>query len=445
MVEPNWVWAMIQVVVLTGLCLSGLHVFVAIGATAVIFSILFIGDISQMTALMGGIIWNRSIEYGLTMLPLFILMGAWVDASGVGKDAYDAAVRWLVRLKGSLAIVSMIALALFGAVSGSTAAGIATIGSLGLPEMRRYGYAAELRTGCLAAGGMLVALIPPSTIMILYSVLTDESVGKMLIAGIIPGLILLGLLCIVIYIWVTLRPQDAPKLPSEVRFTWLEKFASLRLIGPIAVIFLILIGGIFMGWFSPTEAAAVGAFTVLVICLAYRRMNWQSFKGGLIGAARTTAMILIMITGAFIIASNFAMTQVSPILSAWVERAGLGYVALAYAYIVVQILVGIPLDALPMLVIFMPIFYPAFKAMPNAPEMVGIWFGIMNVILVCLAGLTPPIAAPLYLTQMIDGCPTSKVMIGVIPFYLCSVSLMVLLVHLPFLATWLPSLMIGGG
>ncbi|MFC2044761.1 TRAP transporter large permease [Chloroflexota bacterium] len=444
MIEPNWIWAIVEVLLLTVLCLVGVHVFIAVGVVGVCFTLLFYGDLRAIDVI-GGTIFSRTMEYGLTMLPLFILMGAWIDASGVGKDAYDAAVKWLYRIKGALAMISMVALALFGAVSGSGTAGIATIGRLGLPEMRRYGYSAELRTGCLAAGSMLVALIPPSTMMILYCILTDESIGKMFIGGIIPGLILLGLLCGLIFIWVTLRPQDAPMLPREVRFTWWEKIVSTRLIGPIALIFLILIGGIFMGWFSPTEAAGIGAVSVLVVCLAYRRMTWQSFKGGLLNASRTTAMILLMIVGAFIVSSTIAMTRVGDLIGTSVTAAGLGYIALAYAYILLQTIVGIPLDALPMMVIFMPIFYPAFKVMPNAPEMVGVWFGVLNVVLVCLAGLTPPVAGPLYLTQMIDGCPTSKVMIGVLPFYLCTFILMVLLVHFPFLVTWLPSLMIGSG
>ncbi|MFC2006861.1 TRAP transporter large permease [Chloroflexota bacterium] len=440
MIEPNWIWALIEVALLTALCLMGVHVFISVGIVGVGFAFLFYGDIRALS-LVAGTFWGRVFDYGLSMLPLFILMGAWVESSGVGKDAYDAAVKWLARIKGSLAMVSMVALALFGAVSGSGVAGIATIGSLGLPEMKRYGYGAELRTGCLAAGSMLVSLIPPSTIMILYVILTDESIGKMFIGGIIPGLILLGLLCTLIFIWVTLRPNDAPRLPREVRFTWLERFASLRLIGPIAIIFLILIGGIFMGWFSPTEAAGIGAFAVLIVCLAYRRMTWQSFKDGLLNSSRTTAMILMMIVGAFAIASTFAMTHIGDIIAEAIVGAGLSYIALAYAYIILQTLVGVPLDALPMMVIFMPLFYPSFKMMDCS----GIWFGVLNVVLVGLAGLTPPIAGPLYLTQMIDGCPTSKVMIGVIPFYLCTFILMVLLIHFPFLVTWLPSLMIGSG
>lgn len=443
MVEPNWIWGVVEIVVLCVLCMLGMHIFIALGAMGCFFAWLYTPDMRAIW-LIGGVSWERLANYTMSMIPLFILMGAWIAEAGVGRDAFDACMRWLTRVKGSLAIVSTVANALFGAVTGSALAAVAAIGGIALPEMKRYNYNAPLRTGAIASGAMLSNLIPPSIAVIIYALFTDVSVGKLFIAGIIPGIILMTLFCIVVYIWVSLRPGIAPMLPPEVRFTWGERFRSLSLITPIALIFLILIGGIYMGWFSPTEAAGIGAVAVLIICLAYRRLSWRRFNDGLLNAIKMSGFILILLMGAFIYTSTIAMTHIAPAIVDLITGAGLSFVPLAYIVIVIFILAGMFLDTMAMQVLFIPILFPVVVAVPGAPPMVGVWFGTLCVVLIQLALVTPPLAGTLYLTQMIDGCPTRDVVWGVTPFYSATLTLLVLLVHFPFLSTWLPSMMIGG-
>jgi tripartite ATP-independent transporter DctM subunit len=443
MVEPNWIWGIVQVVLLCVASVVGMHIFLTVGALGVIFALLYYGNIAAI-GLIGVTVWGRAFNYELSMIPLFILMGAWVERAGVGRDAYNAAMIWLSRLKGALAIVSTVANALFGAVTGSALAAVATIGGVGLPEMKRYGYAGTLRTGAIASGAMLSNLIPPSIAALIYCLLTDVSVGKVFIAGIIPGIILMALFCIIVYIWVSLRPNIAPMLPPDVRFTWGERFRSIALIIPIILIFLILIGGIYMGWFSPTEAGGMGAFAVMIVCLAYRRLNWNSLNDGLLRGARLAAMILILLVGAFIYTHTLALTALAMTISNMVASAGLTYIPVTYLIILIFILTGMFLDTMAMQILFIPLFFPVITTVTGAPPMAGVWFGTVCVVLIQLALVTPPIAGVIYLTQMIDGCPTSEVIKGVIPFYAATFGLLVLLIHFPFLSTWLPSMMIGG-
>ncbi len=442
MIEPNWVWGVIEIFALCVICMFGMHIFIALGIFGVVFAFLYNPDMSSMW-LIGNVSWDRLNHYTLSMIPLFVLMGSWVASAGVGRDAFDACMRWLTRVKGALAIVSILANGLFAAVTGSSLSTVATIGGVALPEMKRYGYNAPLRTGSITSGSMLANLIPPSTACIIYALFTDVSVGKLFIAGIIPGIILMTLFCIVIYVWVSLRPEIAPMLPPDVRFTWKDRFQSLTMVFPIVLIFLVLIGGIYLGWFSPTEAAGIGAVTVLIVVLSFRRLDWKAFNAGMLSAIKTSGMILIMIMAAFIFTSTIALTRLAPAIVDIVTAAGLSFVPLAYILIVLFILAGMFLDAMAIQVLFLPILFPVVTSVPGAPPMVGVWFGTLVVLLIQLAHVTPPIASALYLTQIMDGSSTRDVVWGVTPFYSATLILLVLLVHFPFLSTWLPSQMIG--
>ncbi|MFH1032776.1 MAG: TRAP transporter large permease [Chloroflexota bacterium] len=442
MIEANWVWGVIEIVLLCSLCMVGMHIFLVLGTLGWVFSVLYYGDTRAIIQL-GGIVWSRSYHYDMSMIPLFILMGVWVEHAGLGKDAYDACMRWFSRMKGSLAIVSIFANAFFGAVTGSALAAVVTIGGVGLPEMKRYGYSAALRTGSIASGSMLSNLIPPSTIAVVYAILTEESVGRILIAGIIPGIILTILFSAVIYVWVSIRPNIAPMLPQDVHFTWGERFRSTFLLIPIIIIFLVLVGGIYLGWFSPTEAAGIGAVTVLIVCLAYRRLSWNGFREAIIGSSRTSGMILIILVGAFLFTGTIAQSRLHMAIIEMVEAAGLTFVPLAYIIIFIFIIAGMVLDTYAMAILFIPLFYPVLSHVAGAPPMVGVWFGTLSVVLFQLAVLTPPFAPILYITQMLDGCPTIEVIKGALPFYVATAILMVLMVQFPIIVTWLPSKMMG--
>ncbi|MFC2006966.1 TRAP transporter large permease [Chloroflexota bacterium] len=442
MLEPSWIWGIVEIALLVVLCMVGVHVFAATGIVGAVFSIIYLGFVNGIIQV-GTVGWDQMNNYHFSMIPLFVLMGTWVASAGLGKDAVDAAMRWLARVKGSLATVSVFANAFFAACEGSLIASLAAIGSICLPEMKRYGYSAALRTGALSSGSMLSNLIPPSGMAIIYSILTDQSVGKLFIAGIVPGLILVVLFCSVIFVWATLRPQDAPPLPPEVRFTLAEKIKGTALIAPIIIIFVVIILGIYMGWFSPTEAAGIGATTVLIVALAYRRMNWHSFRTGLREGILLSVMVLFVIITAFIFSYTIVATGLSRSIGNLVEAAGLSYIPVSYAISIIFLILGCFLNPVALQVLFIPLFFPVITTVTGAPPMAGIWFGVLVIMLIEVGFLTPPVAPALYVVQMLDGCPTKDVFKGVVPFYAASVLLIVLLIHFPFLATWLPSKMIG--
>ncbi|MFH1031176.1 MAG: TRAP transporter large permease subunit, partial [Chloroflexota bacterium] len=287
--------------------------------------------------------------------------------------------------------------------------------------------------------------IPPSTTAIFYALLTDESVGKLFMSGIIPGVILTLAYFVIIYIWATIRPSVAPMLPADIKFTWGERFKSIAPIVPIMIIFLFMLGGIYMGWFSPTEAAGMGSFSVLVVCLVLRKLSWKTFHEGLLNTARSAGMILILISAAFIYTHTMALSKFSVEVQDIIVNAGLGMLPVTYTFVVVFILAGMFFDLWAMIILFTPIFYPIITGHPGAPPMAGIWLGCMFMLLCDLAAITPPMALCLYITQMIDGCPTIDVIKGTIPFYITCAGMLVLIVQFPFIATWLPGKMIGGG
>ncbi|MFH1032122.1 MAG: TRAP transporter large permease [Chloroflexota bacterium] len=439
MIDPNWIWGIFEIVLLTALVMSGVHVFISVGVVSIVFAVLYYGDLSGIN-LVGTTILNRTFTYEMSMVPLFILMGAWVEVAGLGKDAYDACMKWLSRLKGSLAYITTASNALFSAVSGMALAGVATIGSIALPEMKRYGYSAKLRTGVVSGGTLLSSLIPPSAVAVIYSLFTDESLGQLFMSGVIPGIIMVVLFIAIIYIWVTLRPSAAPMLPREVHFTWGERFRAIGGVGPIAVIFLFMMGGIYLGWFSPTEAAGMGAFGVLAVTLVLRRMSWHNFNEALNSTLRLSAYTFFILGGAFVFSHTLAITKLGTGIGNLIAGTGLNRVVIMYIIAIIVIIAGTALDMFPMTVLFIPVFYPLVISLGFS----GIWFGCLWMLLMDLAMVTPPLAGPLYLTQLIDGCSTKDVMLGVIPFYTACFIVVVLMIQFPAIVLWLPTKMVGG-
>ncbi len=434
-IEPTWITGTIQIVLLVILCISGLHVFVGLGILAVSFSILYLGW-DGAVLLLGMNFYSRACAYHMAMLPLFILMGTVVAEAGIGKDAFDSIMMWLGKLKGGLAIVSVFAGALFGAVTGQTTAIIVTIGGIAIPEMTRHGYSKPLRTGVIASSGMLAALIPPSIGMILISMFTDVSVGKLLIAGIVPGIILAVMYAIIIYVWVSLRPDAAPTL--NVTFSWRQRFAGLRLPGPLVIIFLFIIGGIYFGIFSPTEAAGIGASFAIIFTLILRRLNWLRFRTAITTAARLMGMMGAVLAGGFVFAQTIFMSGISTAIGDWLMNAGIGIIGTWWIIIAIQIAAGCVLNLWAMMILFIPLFFPIMTDMGFDP----VQFGVMTLMLLLIAELTPPIAQNIYMTQLMDPeCQSVDVIKGVIPFYIGSFALLVMLLYIPALSLWLPNMM----
>jgi len=395
LIDATPILGIIEIVLLVILCVIGFHIFVAVGILGTVFSILYLGwgtGIQQI----GQFTWAYSWHYIMTMVPLFILMGAFVAESGLGKDAYDAFGKWLSKLSGSLAIVSTFACAAFGAVTGSSAANIVTIGGIAIPEMKRYGYSKTLRTGTIASASILANLIPPSMSCIVYSVLTRVSIGQLFMAIIIPGLILTTMYVGTIYVWARIRPGAAP--PVQIQYSWGERFKALRFPIPIAVIFLVMIMGIYEGWFSPTEAGGIGAATVFIVVLAMRRMNRGVFIRGMANALRMTGMIMIIVIGAFTIMYTMTMTRIADVMGDVVLGWGLGPVFIVVFVAVLFIIGGFALQSLPLVVLFLPLFFP----LVTEAGWNEVWFGVFIVILMEISLVTPPMATNIYITDLLD-------------------------------------------
>ncbi len=435
MIEALPILGVVEIILLVILCVVGLHIFVVIGILGVVFSILYMGWSTGVHQI-GQFTWAYSWHYIMTMVPLFILMGCFVAQSGLGKDAYDGFARWVGKVRGSLAMVSTLSCAAFGAVTGSSAANIVTIGSIGIPEMTRHGYSKALRTGAIASASVLANLIPPSMSCIVYSILTRESIGKLFMAIIIPGVLLTLMYIVTIYVWARLRPGSAP--PIDISYSWKEKFKSLRYPIPIMVIFLIMIGGIYEGWFSPTEAGGIGAATVMIVILVMRRMKRRMFVSAMAMALRMTGMIMIIVIGAFLVMYTLTMSRLADVMGDVVVGWGLGPVPIVIFVAILFIIGGFALQSLALVVLFLPLFFPLVIEAGWDP----IWFGVYIVVLMEIALVTPPMAGNIYITDLVD--PEANIMDivkGVVPFYVAAVALLALLIAFPALATWLPSTM----
>lgn len=373
--------------------------------------------------------------YGLSVIPLFILMGMFLSYGGLGRNLYQAVDAWMGHLRGGMAIATIGACAAFSAISGSTTATAATMGTVALPEMKRYKYKDSLATACVAAGGTLGILIPPSVILILYGILTEERIGQLLIAGILPGLLQAALFMVTIYLQVRLNPSLAPLRP-EAAFR--EKLASLKVVWPVLALFLLVMGGIYLGVFTPTEAGAVGAFGALIFSLATRHFSWKNLVDSLDQAARITAMIFLIVIGATVFGHFLAVTKIPFELSGFIAGLGVSrYVVMAIILFLLMAL-GCFMEGIAILVLSMPILYPLVTGLGFD----GIWFGIIMVIMLNIGLVTPPVGINVYITAGVaKDVPLMTIFRGVIPLWIAMIVCAALLVAFPQIATFLPSLM----
>lgn len=373
--------------------------------------------------------------YGLSIIPLFILMGNMAGAAGYSQRLYEAANAWIGRLRGGLASATVLGCAAFAAVSGSSVATAVTIGKVALPQMKRFGYKDGLATGSVAAGGTLGILIPPSTGFVLYAILTEESIGKLFIAGILPGILLSLLFVVVIFIMTTINPEQGPRGPAT---TLPEKaWATLHALPLIGVI-LVSIGGIYMGIFTPVEAAGVGAALVTVLGLVTRAIKISSLPGVLLETVSTTAMLYLIIIGAHVFGPFLALTHIPEVLANGLESLGLGTYGTLLLILLGYIILGMFFDGLAMLVVTLPVVFPIITGLGFDP----IWFGVIAVIVIEMGLITPPVGINVFVVKGVaDGVPMATIFKGVLPFWFAMAVCLILLVLFPEIALYLPSQM----
>jgi len=381
-------------------------------------------------------VFHTFSSYSLTVIPMFVLMGSIAFASGMSRRLYDAGYSLVGRLRGGLAMATVVGCAGFAAISGSTNATAAAMGRVSLPEMKRYNYADSLATGSVAAAGSLGILIPPSTIFIIYGIMTEQSIGKLFVAGVLPGLVLASLFIIVVALvcW-----RDPSLAPTGAATNWKEKIAGLTGISEMLVLFGLVIGGLFLGWFSPTQAGGAGAAGALVIGLVRRQLTWQGFLGAVKDALRITCMVMIIVAGAVVFGHFIAVAKIPLMLAAWVVGLPLPPVAIMGVIVLIYLLGGCFMDALALITLTIPIFYPAVLALGFDP----IWFGVIIVLVTEMGVITPPVGVNVYVIKGIaEGVPLETIFKGILPFLGALAVAIGILMAFPQIATYLPSLAI---
>ena len=379
--------------------------------------------------------WDQFSSYTFSVIPMFILMGQFAFASGISKRLYDSAHKWLGHMRGGLAMATVGACAGFAAVCGSSTATAATMSAVTLPEMRRYKYDLALATGTIAAGGSMGILIPPSVILIVYGIMTEQSIGQLFAAGFIPGLMEAAVYITTIAILCRINPALGPRGP---RYTLREKVGGIW--GGTAetmLIFLLVIGGLFGGYFTPTEAGGVGAFAVFALSVLMKRLNWSGFIASVSETTKTTAMILIIVLGAIIFNKFVAVTRIPFELANWVVGLDMPPLMVMGLIIVVYLIGGCFMDALGLILLTVPIFFPVAISLGFNP----IWFGIIITRVTEIGVITPPVGMNVYIIKGVaTDVPLFTIFRGITPFLLADVLSVGLLLMFPQIVLFLPSL-----
>ena len=381
------------------------------------------------------------VPYGLSVVPLFVLMGVLASHAGLSRALYEAVYAFVGPFRGGLAMATVGASALFGAICGSSLATAATMCRVALPEMRRRGYADSLSAASVAAGGTLGVMIPPSIILALYGLLTQTSIGQLFVGGLLPGL--LGTLCYMGAIWLQTRLNPALGPPGDP-FTVRAAAAALRRIWAVALLFGIVIGGLYWGLFSPTEAAAVGAFGAFALALALRKLTGPVAREAVVETATTTGMIFFILVGAALFNFFIEGTRLADGAVALLRDAGFGPYATLLVILVLYVALGCLMDSLSMVLLTVPILFPIFMALDFglAPAQQAVWFGILVTTAAEIGLITPPVGMNIFVIQGVANLRQSVVVRGILPFVAADIVRLALLVAFPAISTWLPSRMI---
>ena len=381
-------------------------------------------------------VYEVSAYYPYTVIPLFIVMGGFAGSSGMTKDLYSTFDKWFRKLPGGLGIATIGACAGFAAVSGSSVATAATMGTVALPEMKRFNYHPRLATGTVAAGGTLGFLIPPSIGFIVYGMLTEQSIGKLLVAGMIPGLILAVAYMAIVVVWVKLNPSVAPVSPEAV--SWREKFSALLGVWEPLAIFLLVMGGIYGGLFTPTEAGAMGATVLFLVAIIKRKLNRQNLVGALLEAVRISVMVLFLVAGANVFSYFLALSTIPMKVAGWAAALEVSPYLIHTIIIVIYLFLGCFLDAISMMVLTMPVIYPVILALGFNP----IWFGVIAVLMMEAGLITPPMGLNIFtVAGVAKDVPIETIFRGVAPFLLSIFAIVILITIFPQLALFLPNMM----
>jgi tripartite ATP-independent transporter DctM subunit len=384
--------------------------------------------------------FSRFSSYTLSVIPLFLLMGEFATKGGMNAALFRAARAWFGHWRGGLAVATIGGCAAFGAICGSSLATAATMSKVALPEMRRAGYSPALATGTLAAGGTLGILIPPSIILVIYAIYTEQSIGNLFIAAAVPGLLATIGYMLVVHVYARLAPAAAPPSP---RLPWRRRLAESREIWPAALVFLLVVIGIYDGWFSPTEGAAVGAAAVGVLAVALGGMRRQGLVESLLATAETSALMFVILLGAELFSAALALSRLPTALSTWVVSLGLSPLTVLAVILGAYLVLGCAMESLAMVLLTLPVFVPLVLALDfglNQTQLL-VWFGILVLVAVEVGMISPPFGLNLFVINALSkDVPMTATWRGVLGFCASDLVRLVLLVAFPGLSLWLPGL-----
>ncbi len=433
----------VMVIALFTFLLSGLWIGFSLFATGIVTMLLYNFSLPPTISIwskIGGLIanssWNSLDSWSLVALPLFIFMGEILYNTDISNKLFNGLLPWFSRVPGKLLHINVVACSMFAAVSGSSAATTATVGKITLHELKKRGYSKSLAVGSLAGAGTLGFLIPPSLIMIIYGVMSNVSIGKLFIAGIIPGLMLGTLYSAYIAIVAIIKPDIVPR--ESEQYTWADRLKSIANLAPVFALILFVLGSIYMGFATPTEAAALGVLGSLIIAALFKNLTWHNFKVSLLSSIKTTTMISFIMMGAAFLSQIAGFTGISRSLSLYVAHSHLSAYALLAIVGFMYLLLGAILDGVSMVVMTTPIILPIMQQAGFHP----LWFGIFLVIMVELAQITPPVGFSLFVIEGISGEKVGNIIRYSFPFFLIMMFVVVILALFPQIVFWLPSHMI---
>ena len=412
---------------------AGVEVSIALGVVGML-GLLWLKGFTIGLGVVGSIAWSNASSFSFIAVPLFVFMSGVLLHSGIGKGLYTAVARWVSFLPGGLAVASIFSCAIFAAISGSSVATAATIGLIAIPEMERRGYARRLIFGSLAAGGTLGILIPPSIPMIIYGVMTETSIGHLYAAGIVPGVVLALLFAGFVVGYAVLWPDAAPRV-AEDRGGVLDKLRSIYEVTPVALLIVVVLGSMYAGIVTPTEAAALGSLVSLLLAAAFRRLTWRTLRDAFQATIRTTSMVMLIIIFASIFSHVIALIGAPKALFGLVTGLGLPRWAFFAALFAVLLVIAYALEELSVMIIILPILFPLVTGLGFEP----VWFGIIMVLWLEIGLITPPVGLNLFVIQnLMPGTTARDVTLGTTPYVVLMVALVALLFVFPELALWLP-------
>jgi tripartite ATP-independent transporter DctM subunit len=377
-------------------------------------------------------------HYSLSVIPLFIIMGYFAFFAGLTRDVFQTARQWFGHFPGGLAIATTYGCAGFAACTGASVASAAVMGKMAIPEMLKYGYQPRLAAGAVAAGGTIATLIPPSVPLVIYGIITEQSVGLLLMAGLLPGILSAVIYALMIQVRVKISPELAPPLEAA---PWKIRFASLKDTWGILVLLAMILGGIYTGVFTPTEAGGAGATATFIMALASRKLSWENFKQALLDTGRATIMIFSIIVGVLIFVRFLAVTGLSVAFSKAVLAMPVSPIWIFIGMLGIFVFLGMFLDLIGMMLLALPIIFPAVVALGYDP----IWFGVIVVKMGEICLITPPVGLNVYVVNSVaPDIPTQEVFMGIVPFLLMDFLTLAVLIALPEITLFLPSLMVAG-